>query len=277
MRPSKTKRLVELPAVLTSFAYRNEYLPELEGMIATVRDHHPDWWLVTGKGPLTNLDRPALEIESPLGKFEWHLPVSFEFAGNEEDWHRIVFMKGWWVAQVWNKFGGLFSSATKRVVWLDADGRLNGSLDLNFEPEAEIFASPWWLDPATPGEHHVCSGLLVFQGVHGGVIENLIDQWSAGCIRAIESPLQPSPFGPWPEGDQDILTKVVEANSSAIPDYSLIKLPYDKYCGVPDYKTGARKPGALVDQWMMNEKMRLPKDRDRSWPPPEAARRGPVG
>ena len=265
----------QLPAVLTSFAYREEYFPELEGMIATVREHHPDWVLVTGRGPIGKFDRPALEVESPAGKLEWVLPVSFQFDGTENDWHRIVFMKGWWMSQVWHTFGNPGSSGKKRVVWLDADGRLNGPLDLTVDPEAEVFASPWWFDPKLPQEHHVCSGLLMFQGSPGGIIENLIDQWSAGCLQAIQSPLQPSPFGPWPEGDQDVLTKAV--NACALPDGSLVKLPYEKYCGIPDYKTGARKPGALVDQWMMNEKMRLPKDRDRNWPPPETARRGTAG
>ena len=45
-------RVDKLPAVLTSFAYREEYFPELDGMLATVRQHHPDWKIVTGRGPV---------------------------------------------------------------------------------------------------------------------------------------------------------------------------------------------------------------------------------
>ena len=86
------KRIDQLPAVLTSFAYREEYFPELEGMIATVREHHPAWLLVTGKGPLTGSNHPALEIESSTGKSQWHLPVPFQLDGSENDWLRIVLM-----------------------------------------------------------------------------------------------------------------------------------------------------------------------------------------
>ena len=35
------KRIDGLPAVLTCFAYREEYFPEMEGMLATIREHIP--------------------------------------------------------------------------------------------------------------------------------------------------------------------------------------------------------------------------------------------
>lgn len=264
----------QLPAILTSFAYREEYFPELEGMIATVREHHPDWMLVTGRGPIAKFDRPALEVEAPGGKLEWVLPVSFQFDGTENDWHRIVFMKGWWMSQVWHKFGNPGSSGKKRVVWLDADGRLNGPLDVELDPEAELIASPWWTDPGTPEcKHHICSGLLVFQGRRGGPVEQVIDRWAADCLAHIQLQPSPSPFVPGPQGDQCLLTKIVKSNSRVPQSYSVLKLSYEKYCGVPDFKTGACKPGALIDQWMMNERMRLPEDRNKKWPPPEEERR----
>lgn len=268
------KRIDQLPAVLTSFAYREEYFSELQGMLATVQKHHPTWHVVTGKGPVAGLDRPALHVEFPQGKSQWDLPVTFQLDGTENDWHRIVFMKGWWMARIWHDFGEMNSSQVKRVVWLDADGRLNGALDVNLDPNAEVIASPWWTDPGTPEhEHHICSGLLIFQGRRRGPVEGVIDRWAAECLSHIQLPLSPSPFVPAPLGDQCLLTKIVKSKFSASNSYHVHKLDYGKYCGVPDYKTGARKPGALIDQWMMNEKMRLPEDRNKDWPPPESARR----
>src|SRR5947207_8732514 len=115
------KRIDRLPAVLASFAYREEYFPELEGMLASVRKHQSAWHTVTGKGPVPDFDRPTLEVESPQGKFKWNLPVSFELDGSENDWHRIVFMKGWWMARIWHQFAASADSSCNRIVWLDAD------------------------------------------------------------------------------------------------------------------------------------------------------------
>lgn len=268
------ERLDQLPAVLTSFAYRKEYFPEIEGMLATVREHHPDWRLVTGRGPIAGVDSPTLDVESPYGRSRWTLPVPFELDGSERDWHRIVFMKGWWIAEVWRQFGALLDSRVRRVIWLDADGRLNGPLDLEVEPNAEVFASPWWTHPQTPeAEHHVCSGLLLFQGASGGAVESVINLWATECLKHIELPLLPSPYFPNPMGDQCLLTKVVTAEASLARPYTLLKLQYEKYCGVPDDKTDLCPENALVDQWMMNEKMRKPNNRGVNWPPPEEARR----
>jgi len=265
-------KIDQLPAVLTSFAYREEYFPELEGMLATVRKHHPAWHVVAGKGPVLGVDSPTFEVAFPQDNVQWSLPLSFQLDGSEQDWHRIVFMKGWWMAQVWHQ-SALASSGIKRVLWLDADGRLNGPLDIEIDAEAELIASPWWTDSRTPEhEHHICSGLLLFQGRRGGPVEEVLNQWAADCLAHIQLPLSPSPFVPGPQGDQCLLTKIVKDNFGAPQSYSVLKLSYEKYCGVPDYKTGACKPGALVDQWMMNERMRLPEDRNKKWPPPEEER-----
>ena len=105
-------RIHELPAVLTSFAYREEYFPELEGMLATVRRHHPDWLLVTGKGPVAGVDHPAFKVQSSAGELEWRAPVFFRLDGSENDWMRIVWMKAWWVAEVWHQFGDLGGMAS---------------------------------------------------------------------------------------------------------------------------------------------------------------------
>jgi hypothetical protein len=268
------QRLDKLPAVLTSFAYRSEYFPELEGMIATVKEHHPDWLLVTGRGPVPGGNRPTFEVDSPSGKLYWSLPVNFDEEDQENEWFHIVLMKGWWMAQVWQHFGSITGDQSHRIVWLDADGRLNGPLDIELEPEVEVFASPWWLDPGVPEtQHTACSGLLIFQGARNGVVKSIIDEWSVDCLRYMQ--LQPSPeLEPFPLGDQDLLTTIIKNRRGDTPDYNLIQLDYYKYCGVPNMD-GTRKPGALVDQWMMSERMGLPKTHGMNWPPTEDARRNP--
>jgi hypothetical protein len=262
-------RIDQLPAVLTSFAYRQEYFPELEGMTASVREHHPDWWLVTGKGPLPGYEHPTLRVESPVGEFHWQLPVFFQLDGTENDWLRIVWMKAWWVAKVWHLCGNQKGSGINRVVWLDADARVNGPLDILLEPEKEIVAGPWGGAEGTPDDH-ILSGLLVFQGSSGGIVESIVERWSAKCLSYICNPPPPSSIWQYGEGDQEVLTTLLKDESE--DRFTLCKLDYNKYFGEPDYTTGTSRPGALVDQWMMNEKMRFPQNRDRDWPPPEQAR-----
>jgi len=269
------QRLDKLPAVLTSFAYRSEYFPELDGMIATVKEHHPDWHLVTGRGPVSGFDRPTLEVDAPSGRLHWTLPVSFDEADKENEWFRIVLMKGWWITQVWQYFGALTGEESHRIVWLDADGRLNGPLDIEFEPASEVFAGPWWREPGEPEPQHCCSGLLIFQGAKNGEMESIIGQWSAECLRYMQ--LQRSPeCEPWPLGDQDLLTAIVKNRRCDDAKYDLIQLDYYKYCGVPTMD-GVRQPGALIDQWMMSERMGVPRTHGMNWPPPEEARRIPAG
>jgi len=268
------ERIDHLPAILTSFAYREEYFPELEGMLATVRGHHPTWHLVTGRGPVSGLKRVALEVESPRGNSRWTLPVSFELDGSQNDWLRIVWMKAWWVAQVWHNLGNLLPSPYRRIVWLDADARLNGPLDIFLEPEKEVVAGVWGGAEGTPDDH-MLSGFVIFQGSKGGVVESIINEWSTRCLTHICNPPSPStPFAVlarnWGGGDQEVLTAVLLSEMKR-SQFTLCKLmEYDKYCGEADYKTGLPKQDALIDQWMMNRRMRMPQ---KKWPPPEWARR----
>ena len=265
------QRIDRLPLVLTSFAYRSEYFPELDGMIESVRQHHPGWLLVTGRGPVPNTDSPTLAVESPTGALHWKLPVPLDLDGSENDWLRIVRMKAWWVARVWYEFGNLSGPHRKRLVWLDADARFTGSLDIMFDPTAELIAGPWGGAEGTVDDH-VCSGFLLFQGHAKGVVESVIDQWSTICLGYIQSPPPPSPIWPYGQGDQEVLTTVLRSQLRSGAQFTLAKLDYDKYCGELNYKDGTSKPGALIDQRKMIERMRYPKDRNRAWPPPEPSK-----
>ncbi len=269
-------RVDQLPAVLTSFAYREEYFPELEGMLATIRRHHPTWHLVTGQGPVSGFKGAALDVKSPQGNSRWALPVPFELDGSLNDWLRTVWMKAWWVAQVWHQFGNLGGMPINRVIWLDADARLNGPLDVFLEPEKEVVAGVWGGEEGTPDDH-ILSGFLVLQGSKAGIVESIIDEWSRRCLDHICNP--PPPSAPsaswrWGGGDQEVLTEVlamVRQSEMKRSQFTLCKLmEYDKYCGIPDHITGAPLQGALIDQWMMNRRMRMP-----NWPPPESARQRP--
>ena len=264
-----TKRVDELPAVLTCFAYRDEYFPELEGMLATIREHHPSWQIVVGRGPVAGFDLPTLEVEAAYGKCHWTLPVSLSLDGSEHDWRKITRMKGWWVAQVWHYYGSV-DGCLKRVVWIDADARLNGALDIELEPEGEVIASPVEYDPQYPDYDGLCSGLLLFQGVTRGTVEMIIDLWSSECLSQIQD-LRP-PTVPWLDGDQEVLNEVLQGLQAQRPNYVLLKLDHDKYVGYAD-NDGTTPPGALVDQWQMSKKMKFPECRERNWPPPEELRR----
>jgi hypothetical protein len=279
---SMVSRLDKLATALTSYAYRSEYLPEIEAMIPTIREHHPDWPIIVGRGPAPGFDVPTFEVESPSGKCHWSLPVPLNLDGrreaSEKDWSKITFMKAWWIAEVWQNLGKLTQLSHNRLVWLDADARLNGPLDIEVDPQAEVIAGPWWAPPSS--EHNICSGLVLFQGAIGGIVESIIKQWSQRCLAYIQNlPPDPPPgrFDIARESDQSVLTGLLNHFCAYNPDLLFLKLDVDKYCGMPDLKLGGGPiPGALVDQWMMNEKMRLPQDRDRDWPPPEEARRRPV-
>lgn len=274
-------RIDKLPAVLTSFGYRSEYITELEGMIPTVRKHHPDWPIVAGRGPVEGFEMPTLEVESSSGKCLWSLPVSLNLEdsreASERDWSRIVFMKPWWVAEAWRHLQKFSRVPVNRLVWLDADARLNGPLDIELDPQAEVIAGPWWDNPKLPAaEHRLCSGFILFQGVTGGIVESIIQQWSQQCLGYIHTlPPAPPPDQPgkFRDGDQEVLTRLLKRVSD--PCLSWLKLDYERYCGVPVGETDLPPQNALIDQWMMNEKMRSPENRDINWPPPEEARRRP--
>ena len=264
------RRVDELPAVLTCFAYREEYFAELEGMLVTVREHHPDWPIVVGRGPVPAVALPTLEVESPSGKFLWTFPVEIELDGSENDWRKITRMKAWWIAQVWRDFGRLAGPSHNRVVWMDADARLNGPLDIELEPEAEVIAGPWWYDPENSAHDTICSGLMVLQGARGGAVERIIEQWSTACQSHIRE--MQAPTVPWLDGDQEVLTEVMQSVSGSNADFTLLKLEHDRYAAYAN-NDGTTLPGALVDQWQMSRRMKFPECRGRNWPPPEEARR----
>jgi hypothetical protein len=275
------RRVDEIGAVLTCFAFRSEYFAELDAMVGTVRAHHPDWPLVIGRGPMAGFDLPTLEVESPSGKRNWSLPVPLNLDGSVHDWRKIVKMKSWWIARAWHEFGHLAgaerddgnrdSGAHNRIIWVDADARLNGPLDIALDPEAEVIAGPWWSDPKWPGYTTIAGGFLLFQGRPGGVVESILDEWSQTCVAHIEN-LPDPPLVPWLDSDQEVLSIILQNRPSTNGDYSLLKLDRQKYLGIVDHD-GTRLPGALVDQWMMARKMKWPEHHGREWPPPEMARR----
>lgn len=271
-------RVDGLPTVLTSFGYRSEYVSELEGMISTVREHHPDWPIVIGRGPVPGFEMPTLEVESSLGKCHWSLPVPLDLESSREaserDWAKIALMKPWWIAEVWHNLKKFLPIPINRLIWLDADSRLNGPLDIELDPDAEIVAGPWWPGQDWWPREHICGGFLLFQGGTGGIVETIVSQWSQQCTRYIQNlPPVPPPDQPNKvrDDDQKVLTDLLKCATDS--DLLLLKLDWQKYCGVPDEQTGLPPTHALIDQWMMNEKMRLPENRDLNWPPPEEARR----
>jgi hypothetical protein len=265
-----TRRISELPAVLTCFAYRREYFAEMEGMLETVRLHHPQWPVVVGRGPVEGYGDPTIEVESPSGKSLWTLPVALNLDASENDWLKIVRVKGWWMSRVWHEYGDLAEVGRNRLVWADADARFNGALDIELDPRLEVVAGPWWYDREIRDLDTICSGLLVFQGARQAVVEGIIDQWSSRCLSQIEN--LPPQTKPWPDSDQEVLTEVLRGHIASNADFLSIKLEHDKYVGCPviDGKLVRR---ALVDSWYMIEKMRLPECRDMAWPPPEEYRR----
>jgi hypothetical protein len=268
---SMIKQTYELPVVLTSFAYREEYLPELEGMLSTARKHHPHWLFVVGKGPVAGFELPTFDVHSPLGRQRWSLPVPLHLDGSANDWRKIAKIKGWWITRVWHSFGHL-SGDIKRILWLDADARVNGPLDIELHSAVELLAGAWWRDPRYPGYETIASGLLLFQGSSNGTIETILHHWSDACLGHIQK-LPDPPIVPWGDCDQEVLSQVLRLRPKSNGHYVLFKLESSRYCASVG-NDGVPLPGALVDQWMMARKMKWPGDRHRNWPPPEAARRG---
>jgi hypothetical protein len=261
-----TKIMHELPVVFTCFAYRPEYVAELDGMLPTIRKHHPDWPIVAGRGPIDGYELPTLEVESPAGKPHWSLPVPLNLDGSLDDWRKICRMKAWWIGEVWHRFAGL-AGPWQRVLWIDADARLLGPLDIELEPEAEVIAGSY--NEPDDDEDMIEGGFLFFQGAKGGRVEGIIDEWSSLCVSQIENMPPSNPH--WPDSDQDVLKRVLRGYLDT-EGYTLLKLEPDKYNAMVD-EDGTPVPGALVDQWIMGLKTRFPKDYDKQWPPPEEARR----
>jgi hypothetical protein len=264
------KKTNQLPTILTSFAFRKEYFSELDGMLASVKEYHPDSPIVTGKGPVHGFDLPTLEVETPAGKQQWSLPVALNLDGSVDDWRKIAKMKAWWIEKIWHSFGDL-TGARRRVVWIDADARLNGPLDIELDSESEVLAGAWCNDARHPGYSTIVTGLLLFQGSSQGTIQTILNCWSDTCLSHIQK-LPDPPLVPWGDGDQEVLNQILKVRPISNGHYILIRLDSDKYCAIVD-KDGKPRPGALVDQWVMARKMKWPGDRDRDWPPPEEIRK----
>lgn len=265
------KKVHELPAILTCFGYRPEYAAEMDGMLATVRKHHPDWTIVAGRGPASGFDMPTLEVESPSGKRHWSLPVPLNLEGSQSDFYKIVMLKGWWMSQVWHNFDNLADGDRNRVVWLDADTRLNGALDVELEQEAEVIAGPWWHESEYyEGKGMIGSGLLLFQGARHGKVESIIDEWSTRCLSYVNHRPETASSTAC---DDDLLTEVLHSHPDSNADYVLLKLEKRKYSGWLPAKDGKLLPSALVDHWYISERMESPELSDRAWPPPEEYRR----
>ena len=258
------KQVHELPTILTSFAYREEYFAEMEGMLVTAREHHPNWLIVAGRGPVPGFDLPTLEVESPSGKCQWSLPVRIDLDGTDGDWRRICMMKAWWVEQVWNNFGDLIKDRN-RVLWSDADNRFNGPLDIALEPDGDVIAGADWYHANT-----IAAGLLLFQGSRRGAVERIIAQWSAKCLGQIQN--LPAGTKGWAEGDTEIFSEILLSNPDSSGEYTLIKLDKEKYVGYPTDENDKRVAKALVDHWCMSGRMESSDRHHLNWPPPEEFR-----
>lgn len=266
------QRIDQLPVVFTSFAFREQYFPVLEGLVAGVKEHHPDWFIVTGKGPVKGFELPTLDVESPRGTEQWSLPVPLNLDDSWDDWRKITKMKGWWIARVWHSFGH-FAGGCKRILWIDADATVNGPLEIELDPDRELIAAAWDRDPRQPGfEEVILSGFLLLQGGAGSAtIDGILKQWSDTCLAHIQQLPNP-PLIPDGDGDQEVLTQILKRHPASRRDSLLMMLDADKYCAMV-HRNGVPTPGALVDQWVLSRKMKLPKNREREWPPPEDARR----
>src|SRR5262249_44039357 len=157
---------------------------------------------------------------------------------------RITRIKGWWLENVWEHFGG--TSAYRRIMWLDADARLNAPLDFRLCPDREIIAGPWWRDPNDSRYDTITSGLLMFQGIAQGPVAEILRRWSRACVEQIEK-LTPSTV-PWADSDQEVLTHTLAEAAEAGLNVEILKLDHEKYVGIPTDE-GKPQPNALVDHW----------------------------
>ena len=244
----------QLPVVLTSFAFREEYFDELDGMLASAKQHHPHWSFVIGKGSVSGSELPTLEVHSPLGRRRWSLPVSLNLDGSADDWRKITKMKAWWIAQVWPSFGDL-AGDFKRILWIDADARMNRPLDIQVDPQSEVIAGAWRRDARYPGYDTITSGLLLFQGTSRGAIETILQQWSTTCLGHIAKLPHP-PLVPWGDGDQEVLTQILKTPPRCDKYYILIRLDADKYCAVV-HERGIPLHGVSANQCVTARKTRV--------------------
>lgn len=260
----------DLPVILTCFALRDEYFPELDGMLATVKLHHPDWLLAIGRGHFRDNHTVIFNTETPHGQSQWTLPVPLSLEGGENDWRRITRIKGWWMREVWHRCAGMTGDNFVRIMWLDADARLNTSLNFEVDPESELIAAPWWYDSGNSDYNTITTGLFLLQGNKEGTVAKILDLWSNDCLDQIRD-LRP-PTVPWPEGDQEVLTNILVQYPEEESNLKILRLDHDRYCGIP-LPSGQPQPDALVDHWMMSAKMGRKGKRGDNWPPPEHLRR----
>ncbi|PYP88402.1 MAG: hypothetical protein DMF61_07365 [Blastocatellia bacterium AA13] len=260
-----TERIDKLPVVLTSFAYREEYFRELDGLLTTVREHHPDWLIVAGRGPVSGLPPGSMEVESPWGTHRWTPPVALDVNDFETAFFNIVSLKPWWISQVWRMCSLPDDGRLKRVLWSDADNRFNGPLDIELQPDSELVSGCW-----SQNREMICGGLLLFQGKSDGTIHRLIDEWSQDCLGYT---VTPPPVGKenHPE-DQERLTELLGAFPYRGGEIEVLKLDINKYLCCPTDGDKIERRG-LVESWYMSARMQRPENRNRNWPPPEEYRR----
>lgn len=242
-------------------------------MLATVKQHHPDWPLVIGRGTPADSTIVTFNVEAPTGPDQLTLPVPVHLGDGEDDWRKITRMKAWWLHEVWRRWGGLASSSCNRIMWLDADARCNAPLSFEVDPDTEIIAGPWWQHPDDRSYDTITTGLLLLQGLEHGPVAKILARWSRACLEQIQD-LGP-PLVPWPEGDQEVLARMLEQSPRAETQetFQLLKLDHGVYCGIPS-SDGEPHPDALIDHWMMSAKMGRPSSkRGPDWPPPEHLRR----
>jgi hypothetical protein len=264
----QTERLSTLPAVLTSFAYRPQYASVLSDMLAIARKYHPSWSVIAGRGPVDG-EEGSLAVEVPGGYARWNLPIALCLDESENDWRKITMMKGWWLHQVWKMCNPVSNSQTQRVVWMDADSRLNRALDFEIDANRDIVAGPWWDSveeefPIRSPYSTITSGMLVFQGSHTGSTERLLAHWSRACLEQIQN--LSAPTVPWLNGDQEILTDSIAHCVRSGGGPQILKLNYRRFCGLVG--PGSESPTeAVVDHWVMSRKMKLRETREMIWPP----------
>jgi hypothetical protein len=175
----KTRPLAQLTTVVTCFAFREEYFPELSGMIATLKECHAEWPMMLGRGTPRDDGVVTFAVETPDGPEEWTLPVPFHLCGSENDWRRITRMKAWWLHEVWRRFGGPTRPACHRILWIDADARCKAALAFEVDPESEIIAGPWGRHPTDSALDGITTGLLLLQGSEHGPVARVLERCGA--------------------------------------------------------------------------------------------------
>ncbi len=218
--------LNELPAVVTCFGFGKAYQGAMAEMLATAREHHPAWSVVAGRSTAPDA---TFAVEGAADGHLWRPPVPFELDGSFNDWRRITRLKGWWLAEVWRRCPLPGDSGRRRILWIDADARCRSPIAFEVDPAAEVIAGPWFTDPDHDGRYAtITTGMLMLQGAKSGATAQVLGRWSAQCLRQIEDlPVEPLP---WRDGDQELLTRVLEETADDGTGPELVKLPHADYC-----------------------------------------------